>query len=51
MTHTFEEILTRTPLNPTETAPEAAMRPRAWATLLWDAVQGLCPPYTPKTLR
>ena len=46
MSHTFEEILTRIPADPNETAPEAAMPPRAWETLLRDAVQGLLPPYT-----
>ena len=51
MTHNFEEILTRTPANPNKTAVEAAMPPRAWGTLLRDAVQGLRPPYIPETLR
>ena len=51
MTHTFEGILSRTRANPNETAPEAAMPPRAWGTLLPDAVQGLRPPNTPQTLR
>ena len=32
------------PANPPETAPQASMPPRAWGTLLRDAVQGLCPP-------
>ena len=51
MVHTFEEIRTRTPANPDEAAPEAAMPQAAWGALLRDAVQGLRPPYTPKTLR
>ena len=51
MIHTFEAIRTRTPANPKETAPEAAMPWAAWEALLPDAVEGLCPPYTPKTLR
>ena len=51
MVHTFEEIRTRTPANPNEAAPEAAMPQAAWEALLRDAVQGLRPPYTPETLR
>ena len=41
MIRTFEEILTRTPASPNETAPEAHMPHAAWKTLLRDAVQGL----------
>ena len=51
MVHTFEEIRTRTPADPNEAAPEAIMPQAAWEALLRDAVQGLCPPYTPKALR
>ena len=53
MTHTFGEILTRTPAYPNETAPEAAMLPRAWQTLLRDAAEGLfalCIPSNPGVL-
>ena len=50
MAHTFEEIRTRTPANPREAAPEAAMLQAAGEALLRDAVQGLRPPYTPRTL-
>ena len=50
MIHTFEEILTRTPANPNETAPEAVMPQTAWEALLQEAVQGLRRPYTPDTL-
>ena len=49
--HTFEEIRTRTPANPYEAALEAIMPQAAWEALLRDAVQGLCPPYSPQTLR
>ena len=51
MVHTFEEIRTRTPANPYEAAPEAIMPQAVWKALLRDAVQGLRPPYTPRTLR
>ena len=51
MVHTFEEIRTRGLANPNEAAPEAVMQQAAWEALLRDAVQGLCRPYTPKTLR
>ena len=51
MVHTFEEVRTRTPANPTEAAPEAIMPQAAWEALLRDAVQGLRPPYTPQALR
>ena len=51
MVHTFEEIRTRTPTDPTEAAPEAIMPQAAWEALLRDAVQRLRPPYTPRTLR
>ena len=44
MTHTFEEIVTRTPGNPNETALEATMPQAAWEALLGNAVQGLCRP-------
>ena len=50
MVHTFEEICTRTPANPNEAAPEAAIPQAAWEALLRDAVQGLRPPHTRKTL-
>ena len=50
MVHTFEEIRTRTPANPNEDAPEAIMSQAAWQALLRDAIQGLLPPYTPRTL-
>ena len=50
MAHTFEKIRTRTPTNPNEAAPDATMPQAAWKALLRDAVQGLCPPYTPQTL-
>ena len=46
MVHTFEEIRTRTPANPNKAATEATMPQAAWEVLLWDAVQGLRPPYT-----
>ena len=46
MVHTFEEIRTRTPANPNEAAPEAAMPQAVLEALLRDAVQGLRPPYT-----
>ena len=49
MVHTFEEVRTRTPANPNEAAPEASMPQAAWEALLRDAVQGLRPPYTPKS--
>ena len=51
MVHTFEVIRTRTPANPNKAALEALMRQEAWEALLRDAVQGLCPTYTPPTLR
>ena len=51
MVHTFEEVRTRNPANPYEAAPEAIMPQAAWDALLRDAVQGLRPPYTPRTLR
>ena len=51
MVHTFEEVRTRTPADPTEAAPEVIMPQAAWEALLRDAVQGLCPLYTPKALR
>ena len=51
MVHNFEEIRTRTPANPNEAAPEAVMPQAAWEALLRDAVQGLCHPYNPQTLR
>ena len=51
MVHTFEEICDRTPVNPNEAAPEAIMPHTALKALLRDAVRGLCPPYTPQTLR
>ena len=51
MVHTFKEIRTRTPANPSKAAPEAAMRQAAWKALLRHAVQGLRPPHTPTTLR
>ena len=41
MVHTFEEIRTRTPANPNEAAPEAAMPQAACEALLRYAVQGL----------
>ena len=49
--HTFEEPCTRTSTDPNEAAPEAIMPQVAWEALLRDAVQGLWPPYTPRTLR
>ena len=49
--HTVEELRTRTPADPNEAAPEAIMPQAAWEALLRDAVQGLCPPYTPQALR
>ena len=51
MVHTFGEIRTRTPANPREAAEEAIMPQAASEALLRDAVQGLRPPYTPRTLR
>ena len=51
MVHIFEEIRTRTPASPNETAPEATMPQAALEALLRGAVQGLRPPYTPETLR
>ena len=47
----FNKILIRTPADPEDTAPEAAMSQRAWEVLLRDVIRGLCHPYTPKTLR
>ena len=49
--HTLEEMRTPTPADPNEAAPEAIMPQAAWEALLRDAVQGLCPPYTPQALR
>ena len=49
--NTFEEGRTRNPADANEAAPEAIMPQAAWEALLWDAVQGLRPPYTPRTLR
>ena len=51
MVHAFEEVRTRTPADPNEAALEAIMPQAAWEALLRDAVQGLCPPYTPQALR
>ena len=51
MVHTFEEVRTRTPADPKESAPEAIMPQAAWEALLRDTVQGLRPPYTLRTLR
>ena len=51
MVHTFEEMGTRTPADPNEAAPETIMPQAAWEALLRDAVQGLCPPYSPQALR
>ena len=51
MVHTFEEVRTRTPADPNEAAREAIMPQAAWEAYLRDAVQGLCPPYTPQALR
>ena len=45
--HTFEE-LTRTPRDPHDYAPEAAMPQTQWETLLRDVVQGLHPPLHPR---
>ena len=42
--HTFQELLTRTPHDPHDYAPEAAMPRPQWETLLRDVVQGLDPP-------
>ena len=50
MVHTFAEIRTRIPADPNEAAPEAIMPQAAWEALLREAVQGLRPPYTPRTL-
>ena len=49
--HTFEEVRTRTPADPNEAAPKFIMPQAAWEALLREAVQGLRPPYTPRTLR
>ena len=49
--HSFEEIRTRTPADPNEAALEAIMPQAAWEALPRDAVQGLRPPYTSRTLR
>ena len=49
--HTFEEILTRTPVNPDDPALDAARPQRAWKALPRDAVQGVRRPYSPETLR
>ena len=51
MVHTFEEMRNRTPADPNEAAPEAIMPQAAWEAVFRDAVQGLCPPYTPQALR
>ena len=51
MVHNFGEIRTRTPADPNQPAPEAIMPQAAWEAVLWDAIQGLDPPYTPQTLR
>ena len=51
MVHTFEEMRTRTPADPSEAALEAIMPQAAWKAHLRDAVQGLRPPYTPQALR
>ena len=51
MVHTFEEVRTCTRPDSNEAAPEAIMPQAAWEALLRDAVQGLRPPYTPRTLR
>ena len=51
MVHTFEEMRTRTPADPSEAALEAIMQQAAWGALLRDVVQGLRPTYTPQALR
>ena len=51
MVHTCEELRSRTPTDPNEAPLEAIMPQAAWEALLRDAVQGLRPPYTPRTLR
>ena len=51
MVHIVKEIRTCTPANPNEAALEAIMPEAAWEALPRDAVQGLCRPYTPETLR
>ena len=51
MVHTFQEMRAGTSADPNEAAPEAIMPQAAWEALLRDAVQGLCPPYTPQALR
>ena len=51
MLHTFEEMRTRTPVDPNKAAPEAIMPQAAWEALLRDAVPGLHPPYIPQALR
>ena len=51
MVHTFEQVRTRSPADPNEPGLEAIMPQEAWEALLRNAVQGLCPPYTPQTLR
>ena len=48
---TFEELLGRSPHVPDDTALQAAMPQSACELFIRDAVQGLCPPYTPETLR
>ena len=48
MTHTFGEILSRTPADPNEAPPDAAMPPRALRTLLRDAAEGLRPLPNPR---
>ena len=51
MVHTIEEVRTRTHADPNEAAPEAIMPQAAWEALLRSAVQGLCPPCGPRTVR
>ena len=51
MVHTFKEIRARTPHNPNEAAPDATTPQVAWEALLRDAVQALCPPNNPQTVR
>ena len=50
MVHNFEEVRTHTAADPNEAAPEAIMPKAAREALFRDAVQGLRPPYTPRTL-
>ena len=51
MGDTCEEVRTRTPTDPNEATAEGIMPQAAWDALLRDAVQGLRPPLTPRTLR